>query len=112
VTVSVRGTIRTLPMPIQTALLRIAQGAIGNVEKHARTDTATISLDFTGDGVRMEVTDMGIGFDAAMITDDAAEDSFGFAVMRRRMRDLGGALAVESAAGEGVRVIATIEDVQ
>lgn len=111
VAVSVRGTVRTLPMPIQTALLRIAQGAIANVDKHAGTETATISLDFVGDGVRMEITDAGIGFDAATIPDDAAEDSFGFAVMRRRMGELGGTLTVESAVGEGVQVIATIEDI-
>lgn len=109
VAVNVHGTARTLPMPIQTALLRIAQGAIANVDKHAGTDTATISLDFVGDGVRMEVADTGIGFDPDTIPDEASEDSFGFAVMRRRMGELGGTLAVESAVGEGVRVTATIE---
>ncbi|AXT86812.1 two-component sensor histidine kinase [Aeromicrobium sp. A1-2] len=111
VAVSTHGTVRTLPMPIATALLRIAQGAIANVDKHAGTDIATISLVFVGEGVRMEVSDHGVGFDPATIQDEAAEDSFGFAVMRRRMRDLDGTLTVESAVGEGVRVIATIEQI-
>lgn len=111
VEVSVHGTARTLPMPIQAALLRIAQGAIANVDKHAGTDTATICLNFIGDGVRMEIDDAGVGFDAATISDEVAEDSFGFAVMRRRMSDLGGSLTVGSTVGEGVQVIATIGDV-
>lgn len=59
----------------------------------------------------MEVTDAGIGFDPATIPDEAAEDTFGFAVMRRRMRELGGTLTVGSAVGNGVQVIATIEQV-
>ena len=108
-TVTINGPVRTLPMPVETALLRIAQGALGNVDKHAQTDTATITLDFIGAGVRMEIADKGSGFDPAAIGDEAAEDSFGFAVMRRRMRDLGGALSVESAAGTGTTVTATIE---
>lgn len=111
VAVTIHGTVRTLPMPIETALLRIAQGAIANIDKHAETNTATITLDFAGDGVRMEVTDAGRGFDPATIPDRAAEDSFGFAVMRRRMRELGGTLTVRSAVDEGVSVTATIEQI-
>lgn len=111
VPVSVDGPVRPLPMPIQTALLRIAQGALANVAKHAGTDTASITLAFVGDGVRLEVSDAGIGFDPATLSDDAAEDSFGFAVMRRRMRELSGTLTIRSALGEGVQVVATIEQV-
>lgn len=111
VVVTIRGTARTLPMPIETALLRIAQGAIANVDKHAATDTATITLAFAGDGVWMEVTDHGKGFDPATIPDEAAEDSFGFSVMRRRMRELGGTLTVRSSVDEGVQVTAMIEQI-
>lgn len=110
-TVTINGPVRTLLMPVETALLRIAQGALGNVDKHAETDAAMITLEFDGTGVRMEIADNGCGFDPAAIGDEAAEDSFGFAVMRRRMRDLGGALTVQSAVGCGTRVTATIEDI-
>lgn len=111
VAVTIRGTVRTLPMPIETALLRIAQGAIANVDKHAGTDTATITLAFVGDGVCMEIADTGKGFDPATIPDEAAEDSFGFSVMRRRMRELGGTLTVRSSVDEGVQVTAKIEHI-
>lgn len=111
VSVRVDGPVRALPMPIQTALLRIAQGALGNVQKHAGTDAATIALTFLGEGVRLEVSDAGIGFDPATLSDEAAADSFGFSVMRRRMRELGGTLTVRSALGEGVRVVAAIEEI-
>lgn len=106
--VTIDGDIRPLPMPIETALLRIAQGALANVDKHAEIGAASMTLSYRDAGVQLEIVDVGAGFDPAVITDDVAEDSFGFAVMRRRMSELGGSLTVDSAPGRGTRVTAAI----
>lgn len=91
-----------LPMHVQTALLRIAQGAIANVVQHAHARSATIELVAADDGVRFTVADDGVGFDsAAVAARPAPSDSFGLQAARERVQQLGGTLAVDSAPGRG-----------
>ncbi|MBB2966333.1 sensor histidine kinase [Leifsonia aquatica] len=93
-----------LPMHVQTALLRIAQGAIANVVQHAHADSAVIELVADADGLRFAVSDDGDGFDlrAAESGDGGAtSDSFGLQAARERVQQLGGTLVVESAPGRG-----------
>jgi signal transduction histidine kinase len=93
-----------LPMHVQTALLRIAQGAIANVVQHAHADSAVIELVADADGLRFTVSDDGDGFDlrAAESGDGGAtSDSFGLQAARERVQQLGGTLVVESAPGRG-----------
>jgi len=93
-----------LPMHMQTALLRIAQGAIANVVQHAHADSAVIELVADADGLRFTVSDDGDGFDlrAAESGDGGAtSDSFGLQAARERVQQLGGTLVVESAPGRG-----------
>lgn len=109
--VTIDGDVRALPMPIETALLRIAQGALANVDKHSGVRVARIELDYRDQGIRLQISDAGAGFDPALLTDDVAEDSFGFAVMRRRMSELGGRLVVDSEPGRGTTVTAVVAGV-
>lgn len=81
-------------------LLRVAQEALANVAKHARARRADVRLAY-GEGVRLEVADDGTGFDAASVA-----RGFGLAGMRDRLSAAGGTLSVESAPGEGTRVVA------
>ncbi|WP_025155891.1 sensor histidine kinase [Leifsonia aquatica] len=91
-----------LPMHVQTALLRIAQGAIANVVQHAHTDRAVIELVLGDEGVRFTVADEGDGFDPTVgAASSATSDSFGLQAVRERVQQLGGALTVESAPGRG-----------
>ncbi|MFJ3392399.1 sensor histidine kinase [Leifsonia aquatica] len=93
-----------LPMHVQTALLRIAQGAVANVVQHAHADSAVIELVADADGLRFTVSDDGDGFDlrAAEAGDGGAtSDSFGLQAARERVQQLGGTLVVESAPGRG-----------
>ena len=97
---------RALPMHLQTALLRIAQGAIANVIQHAHTTTATITLDADGPLLRFSIADDGSGFDHEHSADDTAgrSDSFGLVATRERAEQLGGRLLVSSAPGQGTTV--------
>lgn len=92
-----------LPMHLQTALLRIAQGAIANVIQHARATTAAITITVEGDRLHFAVTDDGTGFDPQRLVDDAAEksDSFGLQATSERVQQLGGVLTVDAAPGRG-----------
>ncbi len=99
-----------LPMHLQTALLRIAQGAIANVIQHARATTATIALLADADGLSFTVTDDGVGFDPDAAADAPAgsSDSFGLQATRERVQQLGGSLDIDAAPGRGTRLAVTI----
>ncbi|TFV95372.1 sensor histidine kinase [Leifsonia flava] len=93
----------TLPMHLQTALLRIAQGAIANVIQHADARTATIELTVDGGVLRFTIVDDGSGFDISQTDADsgATSDSFGLRATRERVQQLGGTLEIDSALGRG-----------
>ncbi|EAR26239.1 two-component system, sensor protein [marine actinobacterium PHSC20C1] len=101
-----------LPMPIQTALLRIAQGAMANVVQHAQATQATISIDRDSAGVRLVVSDNGRGFDPAAVAVESAtgtSDSFGLTATRERVEQLGGALSISSKLGQGTTLTVELE---
>ncbi|WP_311258304.1 sensor histidine kinase [Microbacterium sp. WCS2018Hpa-9] len=93
-----------LPMHLQTALLRITQGAIANVIQHARAKTATVTISVENDQLHFTVEDDGTGFDAE-ITEPAAaaerSDSFGLRATAERVQQLGGRLEIDAASGRG-----------
>ncbi|UAJ81306.1 sensor histidine kinase [Leifsonia sp. ZF2019] len=92
-----------LPMHVQTALLRIAQGAVANVVQHAHARSARIDLVTDADGLRFTVSDDGAGFDPVAVAGEPTgiSDSFGLRATRERVQQLGGTLVVDSAPGRG-----------
>lgn len=98
-----------LPMDAQTALLRIAQGALANVAQHSGAAHAGIHLTRDGEGVRLRINDDGRGFDPRLAEDAAAHtDSFGLRAMRERVEQLDGRLDVEGALGAGASITVTL----
>ncbi|WP_416445800.1 sensor histidine kinase [Leucobacter sp. HNU] len=99
-----------LPMSTQTALLRIAQGAVSNVVRHAAAGHAKIVVEAFDGRVSLTVQDDGVGFDPEHVaTGSGSGDSFGLRAIAERARQLGGTLAVESAPGRGTRLSVTLE---
>ncbi|MFF3216531.1 sensor histidine kinase [Streptomyces sp. NPDC002886] len=95
-----------LPDRAEQALLRIAQGALANVREHSGARTAALTLSFLGDQVVLDVADDGHGFTPTRST--AGERGHGLPAMRARVRQLGGTLTIESTAGEGTVLSASI----
>jgi signal transduction histidine kinase len=88
-------------------LVRIAQEALVNVERHARAQHAAVRLRWEpGDppAAVLSIQDDGIGFDAA----DLADQRFGLQGMRERAELIGGHLRLDSVAGEGTQVTVTV----
>ncbi|MFI1018039.1 histidine kinase [Streptomyces sp. NPDC020965] len=100
------GTPPTLPARVESALLRIAQGAVANAREHAEASVAALTLSHLGDQVVLDIADDGRGFVPAPVTPGVR--GHGLAAMRARLRQLGGALTIESAPGEGTVVSASI----
>ncbi len=90
---------------VALCLLRVAQEALSNVARHAAASRATVTLRQIGDGLVLAVSDDGVGF--------GPEHSqkgmhLGLASMRERVQLLHGTLDIESAPGDGTKVIAWV----
>lgn len=116
VVVRVSGEPVPLPTEVEAALLRVAQSALANVERHAGATRAAVTVSFlagTGpgdDAVALDVVDDGRGFDPDAVPAPTADrpGGFGLGAMRARVADLGGTLSVESAPGAGTAVAAWV----
>lgn len=102
-----------LPMETQTALLRLAQGALSNVVRHSGANSASVQLRIEDDVANniavLEVNDDGRGFDlVAAESASHVADSFGLRAMRERVGQLGGEFALVSRPGKGTEVIARL----
>nr|RZI33910.1 Signal transduction histidine-protein kinase/phosphatase DegS [Cryobacterium sp. SO1] len=92
-----------LPMPLETTLLRIAQGSLANVAQHARANRAEVTLSYMTDEVALDIVDDGRGFTLTAATAQSP-DSFGLVAIRQRVEALGGSFVLESAPGHGTAV--------
>ncbi|WP_055587881.1 sensor histidine kinase [Peterkaempfera griseoplana] len=111
VRVEVTGEPVPLPAGLEVALFRAAQEALANVAKHARASRAGVTLSYTPDVVVLDVRDDGTGFaaaDAGQPRPSGADGGYGMTAMRRRLRQAGGTLEVESMPGEGTAVSARV----
>lgn len=86
-------------------LFRIAQEALNNVAQHADAVSVKVALGREAQGVRLEVSDDGAGFDPQA---PPSHPSLGMASMRERVRVLDGELDVHSAPGHGTTIIARV----
>lgn len=94
----------TLPTEAEVTLLRTAQEALANVERHAGAHRVTLSLWHDARGARLEVRDDGRGFDPAAERTDGPEGGYGLIAMRERITAVAGELVIESSPGRGTAV--------
>lgn len=103
--INVDGDERQLPMKTEATLLRIAQGAIGNVAKHSEAKNCHVTLTYEMDQVRLDVVDDGVGFEPERVRQQPAGlGHIGLSAMRQRAQELNGEVIVESAHGQGTAV--------
>jgi signal transduction histidine kinase len=91
--------VRALPASQEEALLRVAQEALHNALRHAHAGTVAVTLEGSGKGARLRVSDDGRGFDPGTV--HRAGRHLGLVSMRDRAGGVGGRLTVESAPGKG-----------
>jgi signal transduction histidine kinase len=103
VRMNVTGTPHSLPSSAETALLRISQEAMHNINKHARAKNVNITFSFMEDIFVMDIADDGLGFEPSKI-----KNGFGMKTMRDRAEELSGTLTVESEQGIGTAIAVSI----
>lgn len=95
---------RSLPLPIEQALYRIAQEALANVARHSRASEVQVHLVYEVDSVQLDIIDNGVGFDS-----HAPEKmGVGLQSMRERAAAAGGRVVIESKINVGTAVRASI----
>src|SRR5215218_4774087 len=99
-----------LPPEVETTLFRVAQEALTNVRKHARSAAVHVVLDRSGKAVRLMVRDEGRGFrpDEATKSNGPGE-RVGLSGMRERLSLLGGRFDLQSEPGSGTTVTAEVD---
>lgn len=94
---------------LKTTLFRVAQEALTNIERHAGASRVTIDMVKRMDGVRLIITDDGIGFDVLRMA--GRHNSFqgiGLRNMQERLEFHGGELTVWSTPEKGTVVEARL----
>ncbi len=103
------GEIRRCDPDVELAAYRIAQEALNNALRHARARTITLRVRQDADHLVLIVADDGVGFVLPPRPDLlTAQGRFGLVGMQERATRLGGRLTVETAPGQGTRVIAVL----
>lgn len=88
----------------QLTVYRMVQEALTNIVKYAHARSVRVEIRRDGPAIRVLVADDGGGFDPSRPESGAR----GLAGMRHRLRACGGVLEIQSAPGEGTRLVARI----
>ncbi|MBU1660801.1 MAG: hybrid sensor histidine kinase/response regulator transcription factor, partial [Chloroflexi bacterium] len=116
------------PPNVEEQALRIIQEALTNVSKHAQARRVDVEFQVFADQVQITIMDDGVGFEIEdwrlevggwrlEIHESSAPISsppspvpghFGLSIMRERAEGVGGRLEIQSAPGEGTRVLVTL----
>lgn len=98
-----------LSKEMELCVFRVVQECLTNINRHAASPTAAVRVVQDGACVRVEIEDSGQGISRekeAAVT-SAVHYGVGLRGMRERLRQLGGALRIQSS-GQGTRVTAVL----
>ena len=94
-----------LPKEISLCLFRVLQEALQNAVKHSDAQDFSVEVRGTQDGIRLIVSDSGIGFDWRHAVNGRG---LGLISMRERLRLVNGELSIQSEPGRGTTVLACV----
>lgn len=101
VVVTAHVDVARLDEPVEHAVLRVVQEAVGNAVRHGAPTTIELQVVRTDDGVAVTVRDDGRGFDPTAVRH---RHGMGLGLMRDRVGELGGTVEVVSAPEQGTTV--------
>jgi len=94
-----------LPRDLERELYFTLREGIINVIRHSRASELKLSLSAIAGGYRATLEDNGIGFDPAALQ---SSTHYGVRIMRERIEKAGGQFALESAPGNGTRILISV----
>ena len=99
---------RPLDDGMRILLFNIVRELMVNVVKHAKAETATISVLRAADEIKIAVKDDGIGFDDTKIRPKSSDEGFGILSITERVNSIGGRMEIQSQINSGTTVIVTV----
>ena len=99
--VRVNGDIGRLSPDLEIAIYRLVQESVSNACRHAKASRVDVSVERSAEGLRLAVSDDGVGI---ADVDKARKQAHGLAGMSQRARALGGTFELHSTKGGGTRV--------
>lgn len=99
-----------LPTDAKTAIYRIAQEALNNIERHSGAQNVKLFLRSTKKGLEMQIIDNGCGFHMTQVSKNTSKGQtggMGLRNMQERMEHFGGSLEVISTT-KGTRLVAKL----
>gem|GEM_PF-1852108 len=98
-----------LPSDVRTACFRIAQEALANAARHSGASEVKLQLKLAGNELELTVSDNGAGFDLERYrSPEELKNHVGLVTMAERASLLGGSLDIDTAAGRGTRIRASL----
>ena len=94
---------RSLPLDVEQAVYRFIQEALANVSRHSKAKRVDISLVYNPESLQVIIADDGHGFDM-----NQKAKGMGFRSMRDRISSIRGTVQIQSAPGQGTRLIAQL----
>lgn len=105
----VRGETQKMSSLAEITVFRVVQEAITNILRHADARNATVTLEFERDQLMLAIEDDGAGFKPPeKLSQYAEKGRLGVIGMQQRILSAGGTMQLESAPGQGTKVVATI----
>lgn len=93
-----------LPQQLQLMLFRVVQELINNIIKHSQAQNAVITFSRNSDGLQIEVSDDGIGFDGGIQDGDQ-----GLYSISQRLKSIGGNFRFTKKNDRGMQAVAEIK---
>ncbi len=90
-----------LPAEVEEGLYQVTREALNNIIKHARAKNIQISIQQGSQGISMEISDDGVGFDPQAAS---RQGCLGLVNMKERAQSQGWTLDIESSPGNGTRI--------
>jgi signal transduction histidine kinase len=103
--ITARIELSDLAAPVEHAVLRVVQEALGNAVRHGNPATIDVDVNGVGEKVNVTVRDDGTGFDLEHV---AERHGMGLELIRERVEELGGTVQVITAPQQGTTVQVTL----
>jgi len=102
------GDLRKLKPTVEAELHRIGSESLSNAFHHSHATTVKLELNYSDIGVRLAVTDDGVGLDDETRTSGRRAGHWGLVGMRERAAKIGASFVLKSGVGAGTKVEVTI----
>jgi ligand-binding sensor domain-containing protein/signal transduction histidine kinase len=94
---------RRLPFGVEQAIYRVTQESLANVARHSHAKRMDISLMYNVGSIQLSLADDGCGFDMNL-----KGHGLGLRSMRERVSSVHGTVQIQSAPGQGTRIIVQV----